>query len=116
MNLISIVNGAERPDFLLNETLADLFAASAQKFADKTALIFEDESITYAELDNWTNAIAIFLVKKGIKRGCKVGVWWQRGLELHAAILGIVKAGAAYVPVDREMPAERVETVMKEVG
>jgi len=116
MSLISIVNGAERPDFLLNETLADIFTASAQTFPDKTALIFESESITYAELDTWTNAIAAFLSKKGIKRGSKVGVWWQRGLELHAAILGIVKAGAAYVPVDREMPAERVETVMKEVG
>jgi non-ribosomal peptide synthetase-like protein len=115
MSLLSIVNGAERADLLCDETLSDLFTASAQQFADKTALVFNDESITYAELDNWSNAIAIYLNKKGIKRGSNVGVWWKRGLDLHAAILGIVKAGATYVPVDREMPAERVETVLKEV-
>jgi len=50
-----------------------------------------------------------------MRRGSNVAVWWRRGLELHAAILGIIKVGATYVPVDREMPAERVETVLREV-
>ncbi|MBW4890917.1 amino acid adenylation domain-containing protein [Mucilaginibacter sp. HMF5004] len=115
MSLLSIVNGAHRADLLRDETLSDIFTTSAQQFADKTALIFNDESITYSELNNWGNAIAAYLNKQGINHGDKVGVWWQRGLDLHAVILGIIKAGAAYVPVDREMPAERVETVMKEV-
>ncbi len=115
MNLPSIVNGAARADLLRDETLSDIFTASAQQFADKTALIFDNETLTYAELDNWGNAVAAYLHKKGIKRGGKVGVWWKRGLELHVAILGIIKAGATYVPVDREMPAERLETVLNEV-
>jgi non-ribosomal peptide synthetase-like protein len=116
MSSISIVKGAVRPDLLLEETLVVLFRSSAEKFADKPALIFDNQTLTYAELDHWSDAVAADLASKGIKRGDHVGVWWRRGLELHVGILGIIKAGATYVPVDREMPAERVETVMKEVG
>jgi non-ribosomal peptide synthetase-like protein len=116
MNSLSIVLGANRPDLIREETLATLFAKSAAIYAGKTALIFHDQSLTYAELDRWSNAVAEYLNKKGIGRGSKVGVWWQRGLELHVAILGIVKSGATYVPVDREIPAERVELILDEVG
>ncbi|MCW3124272.1 MAG: peptide synthetase [Flavipsychrobacter sp.] len=98
------------------ETLAELFRASAKKYAAKTALIFEDISVTYAELDRWSDAMAAHLAANGVKPGDSIGLWWPRGLELHIAVLGIVKAGAAYVPLDREMPAERVETVLTEVG
>jgi acyl-coenzyme A synthetase/AMP-(fatty) acid ligase len=115
MNPLSIVLGADRPDLIRQETLATLFAESAKLHPDKTALIFHDQSLTYAELDRWSNAVAHYLNKKGIARGSKVGVWWQRGLELHVAILGIVKSGATYVPVDREIPAERVELILDEV-
>ncbi|WP_448700090.1 Pls/PosA family non-ribosomal peptide synthetase [Mucilaginibacter sp. AW1-3] len=111
---VSIIKGADRPDLLLDETLADLFTGSALKYPDKTALIFNNETLTYAQLNDWSDAVAVYLAKQGIKRGAKIGVWWRRGLELHVAILGIIKAGAAYVPVDREMPAERVETVLTE--
>jgi non-ribosomal peptide synthetase-like protein len=116
MNELSIVLGADRPDLIREETLPALFGRPAQEFADKTALIFHDETLTYAELDRWSDEVAGYLAKKGIGRGASVGVWWQRGLELHVIILGIVKAGAAYVPVDREIPAERVEVILQEVG
>ncbi|MES2427142.1 MAG: Pls/PosA family non-ribosomal peptide synthetase [Bacteroidota bacterium] len=116
MNSLSIVLGADRPDLIREETLATLFSKSAADHAHKTALIFHEQSLTYAELDRWSNAVAEYLNKKGIARGNKVGVWWQRGLELHVAILGIVKSGATYVPVDREIPAERVELILEEVG
>jgi amino acid adenylation domain-containing protein len=116
MNELSIVLGAKRPDLIRNETLPDLFHKSALEYADKTALIFHDQSLTYAELDSWSDRVAVYLQKKGIKRGDSVGVWWQRGLELHVIILGIAKSGAAYVPVDREIPAERVEVILEEVG
>ena len=112
----SIVLGASRPDFLHEETLADIFRLSAKNFSGNTALIFGDKSVTYAELDRWSDAMADHLFQNGIVPGDPVGLWWPRGLELHVAILGIVKAGASYVPLDREMPAERVETVLTEVG
>lgn len=114
LNTTSIICGDARPDLIRDETLAGLFRQSAARYANHTALIFEDRQLTYAQLDRWSDAIAMHLVKNGIQPGHKVGVWHKRGLELHAAILGIVKAGAAYVPVDREMPAERAEMVMEE--
>src|ERR1700709_855179 len=116
MNSLSIVLGADRPDLIREETLATLFSRSAAEHADKTALVFHEQSLTYAELDRWSNVVAEYLNKKGITRGSKVGVWWQRGLELHVAILGIVKSGATYVPVDREIPAERIELILEEDG
>ena len=116
MSELSIVIGADRPDLIREETLVTLFSASAQQYADKTALVFHDQQLTYGELDRWSDVIAAYLIKNGIGRKSNVGVWWQRGFELHAAILGIIKAGAAYVPVDREIPAERVEVIMEEVG
>ena len=112
----SIVLGANRPDLLHEETLADLFRTSAKKFSSNTALIFGERTVTYAELDRWSDAMAAQLYQNGIMPGDPVGLWWPRGLELHVAVLGIVKAGASYVPLDYEMPAERVETVLKEVG
>jgi non-ribosomal peptide synthetase-like protein len=111
----SIIKGAPRPDLLHDETLADLFRRSVSIYPNRIALIFQDQSLTYAQLDKWSDAIANDLAQRGIGRGSKVAIWWRRGLELHAAILGIVKSGAAYVPIDREMPAERVELVLSEV-
>jgi amino acid adenylation domain-containing protein len=93
-----------------------MFRASAGKYPDKVALIFGGMSLTYQALDRWTDAVASMLHDKGIGPGQSVGLWWPRSLELHVAILGIVKSGAAYVPLDREMPAERVHTVLTEVG
>ncbi|MFY0254747.1 Pls/PosA family non-ribosomal peptide synthetase [Chitinophaga sp. 30R24] len=104
-----------KPELLHEETLADIFSHAVREHAHHTALIFQQQTLTYKELDHWSDAIAAYLQARGIGPGNMVGVWWPRGLELHAAILGIIKSGAAYVPLDREMPAERVEGVLNEV-
>lgn len=115
MILQSIVLGDNRPEFINDETIASLFRKSALKNGSKTALIFNNQKLTYAELDRWSDAMAEFLASRGIGRGNSVIVWHKRGLALHAAILGIAKSGAAYVPMDREMPEDRVLAVMAEV-
>ena len=115
MNVYSIVKGPQQPELLHHETLADIFSQTVREHAQHTALVFRQQTLTYQQLDHWSNAIAVYLQSKGIGPGSVVGIWWPRSLELHAAILGIIKAGAAYVPLDREMPAERVEGVLTEV-
>jgi len=116
MNFVSIVKGPIRPDLIRDETLAEMFRQTAAAYPQNIALIFGMQSLTYAQLDQWSDAVASDLKEKGIGRGSKIGFWWPRSLELHVAILGTIKAGAAYVPLDREMPAERVEIVMAEVN
>ena len=112
----SIITGDKRPDFLLDETLIDLFNNTVLQFPDKIALIFNNQQLTYTQLDRWSTVIANHLIQKAIGNGSFVVVWLPRGLALHAIILGIIKSGAAYVPVDYEMPAERVESVIAEVN
>jgi non-ribosomal peptide synthetase-like protein len=116
MSLKSVVLGKDCPEFILDETIGDIFKTTVKTHGHKTAMIFNDRSITYAQLDMWSDEIAIYLQSKGIGKDHSVGLWWPRSLELPVAILGIAKSGAAYVPLDREMPTERVQVVMQEVG
>ncbi|HET6762194.1 MAG TPA: amino acid adenylation domain-containing protein, partial [Longimicrobiaceae bacterium] len=86
-----------------------LFAAQAQATPDAVALTAADgKAITYAELDARANRIARHLRARGVTRGTRVGLSVDRSPELIAALLGIVKAGAAYVPLDPSYPAERL--------
>ena len=110
-----ILLGAKRPDLLRNESLADIFRASAFKWPTKAALIFKEQIITYQQLGIWTDAIAMQLNALGIGTGHYVAVYYPRGVEIHAAILGIVKSGAAYIPVDSEMPVERLAAITSEI-
>ena len=114
MKPLSILLGESRPEFILNETLANIFKSTVLNYPGKDALIFNEKKITYLELDRWSDAIAEQILSLGIGNGNCIGVWWQRSIELHAAILGIVKAGATYIPLDKEMPIERVETILAE--
>lgn len=116
MNSKSIVIGNQRPEFVRDETVGEIFRAAVANDSAKTAFIFNEQTLTYAQLDQWSDAVAAFLQAKGIGSGHSVGLWWPRSIELPVAILGIVKSGAAYVPLDREMPEERVHVVMQEVG
>ncbi|MDQ0469099.1 Pls/PosA family non-ribosomal peptide synthetase [Labrys wisconsinensis] len=108
------LSGDVRPDFLREETLADIFRATARAFPDSTALarIGAPERLTYAELDRRSDAVAGALARRGVRPGDFVGLWFRRSLELHVAMLGILKAGAAFVPFDADAPAERVATCL----
>jgi len=116
MNSISILLGEQRPDFLVSETLAQLFQLSAARQGSHTAIVCGEQQVSYLELDRWSDLLASQLAGQGYGPGSFIGVWWPRGIELHVAILAIVKAGASYVPLDSEMPEERVEAVLKECG
>ncbi len=112
----SILHGANRPDLLNDETLGELFSASAKRYADKLALTFNGETYTYRALDLWSDQIAAYLQSQNIGAGDYVGLWWPRSGALHAAVIGITKSGATYVPLDYDMPNERVSLVLNEAG
>ncbi|GAC1530675.1 MAG: non-ribosomal peptide synthetase [Sediminibacterium sp.] len=112
----SIVNGDDNPKFIQDITLAAIFAETCRVHPQKTALVFGPSSLSYQALDQKSTEVAAFLFARGIGPGALVGVWLNRGLDLHSCILGIIKSGAAYVPFDKEMPLERVFNVLTEIG
>ena len=86
-------------------TLPALFAAQALRTPDATAVIFEDRTLTYAALDAHANRLAHHLQGLGVGPDVLVGVCAERSLELVVGLLGMLKAGGAYLPLDPEYPA-----------
>ncbi|MBY6058112.1 MupA/Atu3671 family FMN-dependent luciferase-like monooxygenase [Leisingera daeponensis] len=95
-------------DYPANLTIHAAFEAQAARTPDATALVFEDQSFTYAEVNGRANAVAGRLREMGVKPGSHAGIHIRRGPELVFAALGVMKAGAAYVPLDPAYPADRI--------
>lgn len=115
MKELSIITGDERQDFFIEETLISIFKETVEKYPNKIALYFNGKQISYKTLDEWSTNLAYFLQSKGLKKGEPSLVWWERGIELHVAILAILKCGGTYVPLDYDMPEERVLSVMEDI-
>ncbi len=76
---------------------------------DSIAVVFEDTSLTYSELNSRSNQLANYLTKSGVKPDTLVGLCMERSLEMVVGMLGILKAGGAYIPIDPSYPQNRVE-------
>nr|AGS49567.1 long-chain-fatty-acid--CoA ligase [uncultured bacterium esnapd10] len=93
-------------------TVPALFAAQVASRPEATALVFESVSLSYAELDERANRLAHLLIGAGVKSGELVALRMSRSVELVVAQLAVLKAGAAYLPVDPGYPAERIEYML----
>ncbi len=108
--------GGTLPDLCRNELLHEIFEAQVDRTPDNIAVIDRARQITYGELDRRSNRLAHFLRAQGIGRGSLVGMQIGRSIEAYTSILACLKAGAAYVPLDREYPAERVQYILDDAG
>ncbi|AVV46997.1 non-ribosomal peptide synthetase [Streptomyces sp. P3] len=97
-------------------TLADAFAAQARRTPDATAVVLGAERLTYAALDARAADVARRLRARGARPGTFVAVAVPRSTELVAALLGVLKAGAAYLPLDLDYPADRVAHMLADSG
>lgn len=88
--------------------VSELFEDQVIKSPDSIAVVFNDKSLTYSELNEEANQLARFIQSKGITRNSIVGIMVNRSLEMVIGILGILKAGAAYLPIDPSYPRERI--------
>ena len=93
-------------------TLSALFQDVSARHPQRTALSFEGQSLTYADLNAAAGTVAAGLVAHGVTPGALVAVCLERGFPMIIAMLSIIKAGAAYLPLDTRYPLERLrETI-----
>jgi amino acid adenylation domain-containing protein/non-ribosomal peptide synthase protein (TIGR01720 family) len=100
----------------VRETLIDLFSRTVKSYPDHIALQFEGNAITYRELDIKSSRLAQYLKELGTNSGSAVALMTERSDLMIIAILGILKSGAAYVPVDPAYPKERIEYLLTSSG
>jgi natural product biosynthesis luciferase-like monooxygenase protein len=89
-------------------SIPGLFEAQVDRAPERTAVVFEGQELSYAALDRRANQLAHRLLERGVRRGELVGLHVERSLEMVVAMIGIQKAGAAYVPMDPAYPRERI--------
>ncbi|MEV0688539.1 amino acid adenylation domain-containing protein, partial [Nocardia sp. NPDC050378] len=97
-------------------TLPEVFEAQVACSPDAVAVVFEDVQLTYRELNTRANRLAHLLVARGVGVGDVVGLMVPRSLDLVVSILAVVKAGAAYLPVDPDYPEERVRFLLEDAA
>ena len=102
------------PGLMRPELLHELFARQAEARPDSIALVCAGQRLTYGELERRANQLARFLRSRGVRRGACVGLWLPRSLDAYVALLGILKAGAAYVPLDPECPPARAGFILSD--
>ena len=105
------LNSTEGP--LSEELLHTLFEKSAEKYPDKTAVISVDMRMSYMELFMRSSSVANMLQRGGNLPGKLVAVIMKKGWEQVVSVLGILRAGAAYIPIDPDLPEERIKYLLK---
>ena len=106
-------NLTERP-FAQTECVQDVFQAQVESAPDAIAAVFEDKKLTYRELNDRANAVAARLQSLGAGPEARVGICIRRSLEMLVGLLGILKSGAAYVPLDPMYPRERLAFMLED--
>ncbi|NEQ79121.1 MAG: amino acid adenylation domain-containing protein [Moorea sp. SIO2I5] len=91
-----------------------LFEGQVEKTPDAVAVVFEQQQLTYRELNQRANQLAHYLRKLGVKPEVLVGICVERSLEMLVGVLGILKAGGAYVPLDPAYPQERLAYMLSD--
>ena len=101
---------------LRGETVAGLFEEQVERTPEAVAVVCEESQVSYRELNERANRVAHYLIKEGAGAEDVVGVAMPRSVEMVVGLLGILKAGAAYLPLDTEYPAERLAFMVEDAG
>ncbi|MGE7676268.1 amino acid adenylation domain-containing protein [Lysinibacillus sp. NPDC094403] len=99
-----------------SKTIPDAFYQAANQFTDRIALSFDGGMMTYRQLNEQSNQIAHMLVASGLRKGDKVAIVMERSKETVIGLLGVLKAGGIYVPVDPSYPKERCHYLLNDTG
>ncbi len=103
-----------RTEYPSGQCIHELFEARVGESPDAVAVVFGRANLTYRQLDQRANQFANQLTAMGVPHGGIVGICLDRSPEMIAALLGILKAGAAYLPLDPELPADRLALLLRD--
>jgi len=101
-------------DYPRDRSMHQLFEAQVLRTPDAVALVVDTQSVTYAELNQRANQLAHFLRRQGVTAGSLVGICTERTVEMVVGLLGILKASAAYVPLDPMYPQDRIAYTLED--
>ncbi|MEM1318971.1 MAG: amino acid adenylation domain-containing protein [Bacteroidota bacterium] len=96
------------------EVIHDYIEQGAVEHPDQTAVVFAEDQLSYQQLNQNANALAHALIDRGVEAGQVVGLYIHRSVEMMVGILGILKAGAAYLPLDPNYPADRITFMLED--
>jgi amino acid adenylation domain-containing protein len=99
-----------------DKCIHQLFEEQVEKTPDSVAVVFENQQLTYRELNQQANQLAHHLQTLGVRPEVLVGICVERSLEMVVGLLGILKAGGAYVPLDPHYPQERLSYMLADAG
>ncbi|MEJ1930816.1 amino acid adenylation domain-containing protein, partial [Nostoc sp. NIES-2111] len=103
-------------EFRRDICIHQLFEAQVEQTPQAVAVIFGDAQLTYAQLNQKANQLAHYLQHQGVEPDQLIGICVERSLEMIVGILGILKAGCAYLPLDPSYPSERIAYMMADAG
>jgi amino acid adenylation domain-containing protein len=113
----TILNVFNKPEieYPKNKTIVDLFSEQVDRTPNSIAVVFNDQKLTYSELDVLSNQLANYLINKhNVIVGDLVGIMLERSEMLIVCIMGVLKSGAAYVPIDPEYPEQRISYIQND--
>ena len=99
-----------------NKTIHQLFEEQVERTPDNVAVVYEDQALTYSQLNEKANQLAHYLRSLGVGPDTLVAIAVERSLEMIIGLLGILKAGGAYVPLDPDYPEERIKFMLDDTG
>jgi amino acid adenylation domain-containing protein len=105
---------ATEVEYPRDKCVHELFEEQVEKTPDAVAVVFEEEELSYGELNARANRLAHYLRELGVRPDDRVGICAERSLEMVVGLLAILKAGGAYVPLDPSYPAERLQYIVED--
>ena len=104
-----------KTEYPKDKCIHEIFEAQVEKSPDAIAVVFEDQQLTYRDLNHKANQLAYYLIGEGVQPETTVGIYLDRSIELAVALLAVLKAGGVYVPIDPSYPIERVKFILQDV-
>lgn len=101
-------------DYPRNKTIHRLFEDQAEKTPDNIAVVYGNERLTYEELNQKSNQLSSILIEKGIKTEDIVGIMLKPSIEMIIGLMGILKSGASFLPIDISQPTDRASFMLKD--